>query len=465
MAFGRSNSLSLNTGATNSLLYQGSSLFGNNTQPAQPQQQTGLFGNSTQNAAAPVGGSLFGNTNNAQPSGGSLFGNSTAQQQQQPGTSLFGNTSTQQQPNTGLFGNTTAQQQPNTSLFGNTTTQQQPSTGLFGASTAQNNTTGASLFSNLNQQNQQQPTTSLFGNTNNNTSSLFGAKPTASQPTTNSLFSNSLTNTQNRPNGASVFGMQSQQQAGAVRVHLNDLRGTTRFTDCVDEVKNDFERVDKMIREQEEICRRIQAFMPKHGENVEAVPASVAVVREKAEGVEMMLAQDAVEVNSAKGLLGRDEKDFARCQRVAENLMLPVPGYQAPGVGSSSYLGSGMGRVGVAGQPGTGLGEDEYDTDLVNHYFLPLASDLEATFGKYTSNLAEIEGHMRVLEDAAVGRARSLAAKRAGLSGGQNGGGGEETVRELADTLRGFEQSILAVAGVVGECREGVNELVLGRLG
>jgi nucleoporin p58/p45 len=31
--------------------------------------------------------------------------------------------------------------------------------------------------------------------------------------------------------------------------------------------------------------------------------------------------------------------------------------------------------------------------------------------------------------------------------------------------LRGFEASILGVAGAVGECREGVNELVLGKFG
>ena len=42
---------------------------------------------------------------------------------------------------------------------------------------------------------------------------------------------------------------------------------------------------------------------------------------------------------------------------------------------------------------------------------------------------------------------------------------GNESVRELADTLRGFEASILAAAGRVGGCREGVNELVLGRIG
>jgi nucleoporin p58/p45 len=37
-------------------------------------------------------------------------------------------------------------------------------------------------------------------------------------------------------------------------------------------------------------------------------------------------------------------------------------------------------------------------------------------------------------------------------------------VRQLADTLRGFEASILAAAGKVGACRENVNELVLGKL-
>jgi nucleoporin p58/p45 len=91
----------------------------------------------------------------------------------------------------------------------------------------------------------------------------------------------------------------------------------------------------------------------------------------------------------------------------------------------------------------------------------------------YTSNLVEIEAHMRVIESSALAQAQQLAQRKSGAEqqggtgddgeGGFGSGGVDATVRELADTLRGFEASILGVAGAVGECREGVNELVLGR--
>ncbi|KAI7537352.1 hypothetical protein KC331_g10971, partial [Hortaea werneckii] len=105
-----------------------------------------------------------------------------------------------------------------------------------------------------------------------------------------------------------------------------------------------------------------------------------------------------------------------------------------------------------------------YDTDMIGHYFIPMASELQDTLNQYSSNLAEIEGHMRVIESSAISQAQQLAARRAGVNNGQLATE-DDTVRELADTLRGFERSILNVAGTVGECREGVNELALGRLG
>ena len=116
-------------------------------------------------------------------------------------------------------------------------------------------------------------------------------------------------------------------------------------------------------------------------------------------------------------------------------------------------------------QPQTAQSGDEtYDTDLINNYFLPMAAELQKNMDAYASNLGEIEQHMRVIEGSTVQRAQELAQRRSGMGGSQRATS-EDTVRELASTLRGFEESILGVAGIVGECREGVTQLALGRLG
>ena len=110
----------------------------------------------------------------------------------------------------------------------------------------------------------------------------------------------------------------------------------------------------------------------------------------------------------------------------------------------------------------TPAGEDPstYDMDLIGNYFVPMATELQKTVNDYAKTLTEIESHMRVMESSAIVQAQQLAQQKNGMGAGQMSS--EDTVRELADTLRGFEQSILGVAGVVGECREGVNEFGSG---
>ncbi|KAK1807901.1 hypothetical protein LTR12_017740 [Friedmanniomyces endolithicus] len=495
---------------------QAGGLFGA-TQVAQPQQQTGgLFGNTQ--AAQPQATSLFGNTQAAQPQGNSLFGNT--QGAQPPATGLFGNTQAPQAQSSSLFGNTNAQ--PSTSLFGNTNAQPsassfgntnaQPSTSLFGNSLAQPRPqqTGG-MFASMNNNTS---TSSLFGNptnvppTNNNTTgsnSLFGSLGQQSQPQSNMFGMSNQNQNQNQPNNnSSVFGMsaiapqqlnasllsasqyrasnlsapfvgtlsmgqpgsqsaqqQSQQQQqqsgstiGAVKVHAADLRGTTRFADCHESLQEQFESVDTMIQKQERFCREIQALLQKHEQDILCLPPSVQVVSGLAENVEMLLSRDAQGVQSAKAEASRQRKDFERAGRVAENLMLGAVGYAVP----SSMVGYGNGGH------GGGEAEEGFDTDLIGNYFAPMVTALQGTLEGYAANLADIEGHLGVIEGWAVAQARRLAAKRAGVGSGR-AVGGDETVRELAETLTGFEQSLLGVAGVVGECREGVEGLVLGRLG
>ncbi|KAK3654566.1 hypothetical protein LTR56_003212 [Elasticomyces elasticus] len=457
--------------------------------------------------------SLFGNTN-TQPTGTGLFGSAQPQQQPQQQQSLFANNNnnTQSSTGTGLFGSSLAQpQQQSNSLFSNlgNNNQQAAKPSLFGAPTDQpQQQQQPSLFSNLGSNStQQQPAKpSLFSNLGGYnstqqpapTNSLFGSTNNAQNPQQISNWSGGSTmnqQQQQQPQGSSIFGLtslppdqlnhsllaasqyrasqqqsqfagklsmgqqstQQQQPAGAVKVHANDLRGTTRFADCIDDVKSQFEMVDTMIQKQERFCREIQAMLPKHEEDVLCLEPSVQVVKEMAENVEKVLIEDARAVDRAKQeVREKDAVDFKRCQRVVEGMMLPAAGGYGYGASSVGYYG---GNASTGGK----TGEEDYDTDLIGNYFIPLASTLQATLDKYAANLTDIENHMRVIESSAQVQAQQLAAKWAGVSGARVGS--DETIQELAETLTGFEQSILGVAGVVGECREGVEGLVMGRVG
>ncbi|KAK5165168.1 uncharacterized protein LTR77_009266 [Saxophila tyrrhenica] len=441
-------------GAATSQPQQSGGLFGN-TNTSQPQQSGGLFGGGATSQPQQSGG-LFGNTATSQPQqSGGLFGNTATSQPQQSG-GLFGNTTTSQpQQSGGLFGNTTNNTQQNTGggLFG-ASTANRTGGGLFGASTtnnAPNNNTsslfgggGNSLFGGAStqqpqqqQQQQNQPSNTFLGMTATapqfNQPSLLGA-PQYRQSQTNP-FQGRLTLGQSGSNTTTVGGgAQSQGGQGAVQVNYDNLKSTTRFSDLVPEVQQTLERIDAMIQAQERFARQIEAFVPKHGQDVESLKPDVELVSEKNEAIETALSLDARGVEGEKGTLQKDISDGERLQRVIDNLRQP-PQFHSRG-----------------GDPGG------RDLDLIGNFFNPLAGNMSGAIDTYGATIAEVEAHMHILEQSA------MASGGSGARGGGIGGG-FSSVRELAETLGAFEEGILGAAGVVGQCREGVNELVLGGRG
>ncbi|EMF09400.1 uncharacterized protein SEPMUDRAFT_166109 [Sphaerulina musiva SO2202] len=428
MAFGRSNSLSLNTGATNS-----------------------LFAQQTNNQAPPAGGSLFGN-NTSSNNTSSLFGggsnttnqnnNSNTQQNQAPaGGSLFGNTTTNTNTNS-IFGSTNNTANTNNMFSRPATTQAASGGSLFAPAASTNNTNNTG-------------SNSMFGSTaRQQAPSLLGATQSANL-------------SQSTPFGRLGMGQSTSApatQVAAAQVTIDNLKGTTRFEDCVDSVRQELENLDKMIQQQEQYAKQIEAFLPKHEEDVNSLLPDINFVKDKADDVEQSLATDAQGVDAQRRNAEKDSKDVQRLQRVVTNLTLPQP-YQYPNL-STSGLGSmyASQQRTQQQQQNAQAGDENYDTDLIGNYFLPMAADLQKSMDSYASNLSEIEQHMRVIEASTVQQAQQLAQRRSGMGGAQPSND-EDTVRQLAGTLRGFEESILGVAGVVGDCRDGVTQLALGRLG
>lgn len=231
------------------------------------------------------------------------------------------------------------------------------------------------------------------------------------------------------------------------------MKPTTRFAELVDEVQKELETIDKMIQMQEKFCRDIEGFVPKHGDDVEGLGRDVEYIREKVEAAEQSLSIDAQGVQAQQRVLAGDHKDFDRCHRVVANLYHP----QQYHYNSLVYGGTAGPRLSDASDA------DKKDMDLTTNYFTPMASSLKQTLDTYASNLSEIEAHLRVVEHSTQMQGQALAARRAGVGMQQNGS--DENVRELAETLKGFEESIMNAAWMVGQCREGVNDVVLGRVG
>lgn len=245
-------------------------------------------------------------------------------------------------------------------------------------------------------------------------------------------------------------GNAPQNTVPGTKIDLSNLRPTTRFTDLHDDLKKQIEAIDAFIRQQEAYSAQCEALLPAHSTNIDSIKPDVDLITGKIETVELALENDSRAIEGAKALVKRDAADLMRCARVTENLTLPSQYHYGPSVTAATRTSRGA----------TTSADDEYDVDMVG-YFMRQAETMQSTLDTYTSHIAEIENHLRVVEVSTVQQAHQLAAQRTG----SRAGSAQDTVMELADTLRGFENGILGAAGLVGSCREGVNELVIGRIG
>ncbi|TPX07989.1 uncharacterized protein E0L32_010320 [Thyridium curvatum] len=502
MALARSASgpggLSINTGAAN--------LFGSST--SQAPTAGGLFGGGAQsNQPAPAGG-LFGTTAPSQPAqtGGSLFGNAPASgQTQQSGaqpqtSSLFGSTAAASQPQAsggGLFGTaSTAQAKPAGGLFGSaatTTSQPQQSGGLFGtaATSAQPQTTGGLFGTSAQQQQQQQQpqqsTGGLFGGSLG-TSSLFGKpqQPQLQQQQAPSLggglFGQSkpagtsllyvptlMRNTKTHAplltmfdlSGGSTMGASSigpgltmgqstnsqQQVVPGVRIDVSNIKPTTRFNDLQEELQQRITLLDNFIQGCIQQKNQVDAFMPAHGEQLEAIPTDVKFVARKYDGVANALASDAQTIDGLRELVKVDADHARMSFKAVENLKLPA-----------QYHTSGLWSARQQQQDATNPGQSGGDSSDVINFFSKTSDEMDEQLKKFTSNLSEIEMHMHGVQSNLLETLQRVSSQS--TNGAQ--AGADSRVAELAAVLRDFEESILKVAGVIGGAREEMTELQLG---
>ncbi|KNG47146.1 nucleoporin nup49 protein [Stemphylium lycopersici] len=414
--FGRSNSLSINTGG---------GLFGNNAaqaqQGSQPQNTGGLFGSLNKPATtAPASGGLFGSSTaqSSQPQSGGLFGGA-----------LGGNTQNQTQSTPqsgGLFGG--AQSKP--SLFGSST-QQTTAPSLFGnnTSTQQNQTSTPSLFASTQQQQQQQQAQPQQQNT------LFGGM-----------------NSQNRSNtfgGSTLAGTQMGASAQPVQLTLDSIRGTTRFNDLHPELQTLVQQFDEGIQRKINYCSQIRESLPGTERDISTIAPDVAYIETFLSTVEVGLDNDSANIAHLKTLVKKDADDATLSFRAIENQRLPAQFH---------YRNNGNLTASSAKTPATSALDDDDPTKPVDlmSYFDRRTDELGRTLDVYQRQIREIEAHLRTMEAGTVEKAQQLTGSRSAP---------RDQRRELVEALKAIEGAILDSAKKVGQVRDDVTKQTLGNVG
>ncbi|TLD38216.1 hypothetical protein E2P81_ATG03891 [Venturia nashicola] len=296
--------------------------------------------------------------------------------------------------------------------------------------------------------------------------SLFGNNTTATQPvpasTSGGMFGSGASTTNQQANtGSGFFGNstqapQGQQTMPAVRIDASNIKPTTRFSELHEEIQQQILAIDEIIQASIEKSLQCSQVMPQLGASIEGLPSDVELLETKLETVDGALSRDAQAVGASKEVINTDALDALKVFRAIENLKLPAQFHY-------SSIGGGFSN-------GSGSGEEEGSTDLLG-YFNNTAKKLEKEVNDYQRVVLEVESHLRTVEGSAIEGIQKVVRRRQILAG-SNGQIGtnvqldtrKEGLRELAGTMRGFEEAVLRVAGRVGEAREGVVELGLGIL-
>ncbi|KAI8942496.1 hypothetical protein NX059_000561 [Plenodomus lindquistii] len=445
--FGRSNSLSINTGG---------GLFGNNAssaqQTSQPASSGGLFGSATGTQPAQTGSLFGGQAQTSQPQSGGLFGNLNKPATTAPASGgLFGASTTAQstQPQSGsLFGGTlggnTQNQAQNTTqsggLFGGQQSGQQAKPSLFGTSTQQNTAT-PSLFGNTNSQQPQQSTPSLFG----------GMQQAQPQQQQNSLFGGMNAQKQPNPLGGSTLGGQQnmQQNAQPVQLTLDSMKGTTRFNELHPELQTIIQQFDEGIHQKINFCSQIRETLPKTEADIQTIAPDVAYIETYLSTVEVGLDNDSANIAHLKGLVKKDAEDAMLSFRAIENQRLPAQFH---------YRNNTNLNASSAKTPATSALDDDDPTrpvDLMG-YFDRRTNDISRTLDVYQRQIREIEAHLRTMEAGTMEKAQQLTGSRSAP---------RDQRRELVEALKAIEGAILDSAKKVGQVRDEVTKQTLGSVG
>ena len=252
---------------------------------------------------------------------------------------------------------------------------------------------------------------------------------------------------------SSSIGQYSQQQqtVPGVRVDLTNLRPTTRFNDCHEDLQKIIEQVDGFILSQMHFAEECDQLMPKIESSFSYMPGDVEFCTKKLDAMQQALESDAGAIDDAKKLLRKDAADARLSFKAIHSLRMPQH-FHHPGLWNTPTASQSVGPMAQDGD-----GDEEGSSDLVS-YFSKHADDMSKTLDSFKRNIAEVEDYLKGVEANTIQQVQRLQFTR-GRDGGQRSA--DDQVRELAAVLREFESGILGIAGKVGGVREQVQEVML----
>lgn len=244
----------------------------------------------------------------------------------------------------------------------------------------------------------------------------------------------SMSSAQKGPLSAST---SQQQTVPGVRIDVSNIRGTTRFEDLHEDLKNEIQKLDNMILTQITFHQQCQAFMGPHEEKLQQIPNDVEFCRRKLIGMENGQDSDVQSIATAAQLVRQDADHAALSFRAIDNLKLP-PQYRSTGMWHQSN--------------DTRDKSNENTQDIIS-FFSKTADDLGATLNKYQGHITEIENHLRGVEAASAQQMNALVARKHGSSRAHS-----NPVEDLTAVLTDFESSLFSVADRVGGARASLRE-------
>lgn len=238
-----------------------------------------------------------------------------------------------------------------------------------------------------------------------------------------------------------------------VRISINELRPTTRFTDLHEELQKLIENVDNFILRQILFCEQCDAAMGGL-EGFASIPSDVEYCTKTLENMQDALENDAEAIAQGKALVKTDVANARLSFKIIQNLKMPQQYHM-----SSLWRGPDLSQSAAPT-----LSDDDHlgpSSNLVS-YFSKEADNMSKTLDGYKRSIAEVETYLKGVEVNTVHQMQQMA-----FSQGQDGPpkSAEDQVRELAAVLREFENGILGVAGKVGGTREKLQEVQLGNYG
>jgi len=231
---------------------------------------------------------------------------------------------------------------------------------------------------------------------------------------------------------------------------LENIKGTTRFTELHPDIQNQFEQLDTIIRAKINTANRVREALPGHVEDVALVAPDVTYLENFLSTVELGLDNDSANIAHIKSLVKKDAEDATLSFRAIENQTLP-PQFR---YGNTSNLSS------SSAKPAPSSSLDDIDdpakpVDLIS-YFNRRTDDLGRTLELYQRQIREIEAHLRTMEAGTLEKAQQLTGSRSRP---------QDQRRELVEALKAIEGAILDSAKKVGKVRDEVTRQTLGSVG